>query len=115
MEGQRSHSYLADAVPGGIDGCLGFANLVADGFSMAAGNCASTKSQREQVERARREEHRHIEEVPGGEREEVRQIFARKGFHGETPDRIVATLTLDRELWVDTMVTLRPWRSWQSG
>lgn len=127
LAARRSSSYLADAVLGGIDGCvttfavvagsvgaqfpgmvvivLGFANLVADGFSMGASNYLSTKSQREQVERARREEQRHIQEVPGGEREEVRQIFARKGFHGETLDRIVATITRDHELWVDTMVT----------
>ena len=57
------------------------------------------------MDKARREEHRHIEKVPGGEREEVRQIFARKGFQGETLDRIVATITDNRELWVDTMVT----------
>ena len=127
IEGRRRHSYLADAVLGGIDGCvttfavvagavgaqfpgmvvivLGLANLVADGFSMAGSNYLSTKSQREEVDKARREEQRHIEEVPGGEREEVRQIFARKGFHGETLDHIVATITDNRELWVDTMVT----------
>ncbi len=127
IEGRRRHSYLADAVLGGIDGCvttfavvagavgaqfpgvvvivLGLANLVADGFSMAGSNYLSTKSQREEVDEARREEHRHIEKVPAGEREEVRQIFARKGFRGDTLDHIVATITGNRELWVDTMVT----------
>jgi VIT1/CCC1 family predicted Fe2+/Mn2+ transporter len=127
LEERPSHSYLADAVLGGIDGCvttfavvagavgaqfpgfivviLGSANLVADGFSMAAGNYLGTKSQREEVDRARREENRHIEEVPGGEREEVRQIFARKGFHGETLEHIVDVITRDRELWVNTMIT----------
>lgn len=124
---ERTFSYLADAVLGGIDGCvttfavvagavgagfssvvilvLGFANLFADGFSMAVSNYLRTKSEREQVEKARREEHRHIDQVPGGEREEVRQIFARKGFRGSTLEHVVDVITRDREVWVDTMIT----------
>lgn len=124
---RRGHSYLRDAVLGGIDGCvttfavvagsvgaqfpgvvvvvLGFANLLADGFSMGASNYLGTKSERERIDNARREEHRHIDEVPGGEREEIRQIFARKGFQGEALDHIVEVITGDRELWVNTMIT----------
>ncbi len=124
---RRSYSYLGDAVLGGIDGCvttfavvagavgagfssiviiiLGFANLLADGFSMAISNYLGRKSEREEVEKARKEEHRHIDEVPGGEREEVRQIFARKGFHGPALDHVVEVITRDRELWVNTMIT----------
>jgi VIT1/CCC1 family predicted Fe2+/Mn2+ transporter len=120
-------SYLADAVLGGIDGSvttfavvagafgagfsnlvvivLGFANLLADGFSMAVSNYQSTKSRRQEVETARGSEARHIDEVPEGEREEIRQIFARKGFHGDVLDRIVDGITQDRRLWIDTMVT----------
>ncbi|MCB9665010.1 MAG: VIT1/CCC1 transporter family protein [Alphaproteobacteria bacterium] len=120
-------SLLRDAVLGGIDGgvttfavvsgalgggfspmvvvVLGFANLLADGLSMAVGNYLGTKSQREALELARREEERHIDLVPEGEREEVRQLFAAKGFEGEVLDRIVATITEDRRLWVDTMLT----------
>jgi VIT1/CCC1 family predicted Fe2+/Mn2+ transporter len=124
---QRRHSYLGDAVLGGIDGCvttfavvagavgggftslvvvvLGFANLLADGFSMAVSNYQGTKSQRELVEEARREEERHIAHIPEGEREEIRQIFAAKGFEGEVLASIVEGITQDRRLWVDTMLT----------
>lgn len=127
LDERRTHSYLGDAVLGGIDGSvttfavvagsvgggfpgmvivvLGFANLIADGFSMAASNYLGTKSQREQIDKARRDEHRHIDEVPDGEREEIRQIFARKGFQGAALDNIVEVITRDRELWVDTMIT----------
>jgi VIT1/CCC1 family predicted Fe2+/Mn2+ transporter len=119
--------YLSDGVLGGIDGCvttfaivagavggalsakiivmLGLANLLADGFSMAASNYLSVKSEREQVERIRREEERHIAQVPEGEREELRQIFAAKGFRGEVLETIVEVISDDRGLWVDTMLT----------
>jgi VIT1/CCC1 family predicted Fe2+/Mn2+ transporter len=127
LAGLRQHSYLGDAVLGGIDGCvttfavvagavgggfptvvtivLGFANLLADGFSMAVSNYQNTKSQLEEVEEARHREERHIEQIPEGEREELRQIFARKGFDGEILEKIVQTITQDRRLWVDTMLT----------
>ena len=58
----------------------------------------------ERVEEARLSEERQIEEIPSGEREEVRQIFAAKGFSGETLERIVEVITNDRRLWVDTML-----------
>lgn len=121
------HSYLRDWVYGGIDGAvttfaivsgvagaelgarviliLGAANLIADGFSMAASNYVGTKTERDQLERAGSVERRHIELDPEGEREEVRQIFEGKGLSGATLESVVAELTSDREKWVRTMVT----------
>ncbi|MFI4983600.1 MAG: VIT1/CCC1 transporter family protein [Rickettsiales bacterium] len=121
------HSYLGDGVLGGIDGVvttfavvagaygagfpptvaiiLGCANLLADGFSMAVSNYQNSKSQKELVDRARREEERHIKLVPEGEIEEVRQIFYRKGFRGKTLEQVVKVITSDHKLWVDTMLT----------
>jgi len=120
------HSYLGDAVLGAMDGCvttfavvagavgagfpkfvaiiMGMANLVADGFSMAVGNYQGTKSQRELVDKARAMEERHIDEIPDGEREEIRQIFGLKGFKGEVLEQIVDVITSDRSLWVETML-----------
>jgi len=119
-------NHLGDMVLGAIDGCvttfavvtgavgggfssdviivLGFANLLADGFSMAVSNYQSTKAQRDLLEEAARTEEQHIVHVPEGEREEVRQIFARKGFEGEMLERIVEVITSDRKLWIDTMM-----------
>ena len=90
-------SYLRDWVYGGIDGAittfaivagvigaelsarviliLGLANLLADGFSMAAGNYSATKSEVDDAKRLRAIEQHHIEAVPEGEREEVRQLL----------------------------------------
>ena len=126
LQGRRKYSYLGDAVMGAIDGCvttfaviagavgagfsggvaiiLGFANLVADGFSMAVSNYHNTKSQRELVEKARLRELRHIETIPEGEREEIRQIFSNKGFQGDVLEKIIEVITQDHELWVETMI-----------
>jgi hypothetical protein len=95
-------SYLRDWVYGGIDGAittfavaagvagaslsprvvliLGFANLLADGFSMAVANYSGTQTEREQYERLIAIEHKHIAAIPDGEREEIRQSLRRKAF-----------------------------------
>ena len=127
LESGPKHNYLRDWIYGGIDGAvttlavvtgvagaqlsswiilaLGFANLFADGFSMAASNYLGTKSEHDDWRRLQAIENRHIDLAPEGEREEVRQIFERKGFEGEELRRIVELITADRERWVQTMLT----------
>lgn len=119
-------NYLRDWVFGGIDGAvttfaivagvagaalstnviliLGAANLLADGFSMAAGNYSGVKAERDDYNRLREMELRHIAVAPEGEREEVRQIFAAKGFDGEDLERAVDVITSCQERWVKVML-----------
>jgi VIT1/CCC1 family predicted Fe2+/Mn2+ transporter len=71
---------------------------------MAVSNYESIKAHNEYIDTVRREEERHIEQVPEGEREEIRQIFAQKGFTDDVLEQIVATITADRKLWIETML-----------
>lgn len=120
-------SYVRDWVYGGIDGAittfaivagvtggdlsarvvviLGLANVIADGFSMAASNYSGTKSEQNEYNHLRAMEERHIERAPGGEAEEIRQIYRAKGFRGRDLERAVRVITADRQRWINTMMT----------
>ncbi len=119
-------SYLKDMVYGGIDGTittfavvsgvvgadlapgivviLGLANLIADGFSMAVSNFLGTKAEQQFVHMVRKDEENEIQLIPEGEREEIRQIYAAKGFEGELLEQVVDVITSDEQVWVDTML-----------
>ena len=122
MRGQ----HLADAVVGDTDGIIttfaivagaagaslspgiviimGFANLLADGFSMATSNYLGARSQKEYWLQERAREIWEIEQLPEAERDEIRRIYRRKGFEGDTLERIVGTITTNRERWVEEMM-----------
>jgi VIT1/CCC1 family predicted Fe2+/Mn2+ transporter len=121
------HSYLRDWIYGGIDGAvttfavvsgvvgaelsptiilvIGAANIIADGFSMAAGNFLGTRAEQDEIKHLEAVEHRHIETDPEGEQEEVRQIYEGKGFEGQDLNRVVELITSDKDRWVQTMLT----------
>ncbi len=117
---------LRDAVYGGIDGsvttfaivagvagaglssfvivALGLANVLADGFSMAAGNYSGTKAELDNMTRLRAIEERHIARYPEGERQEVREILAQKGLSGEVLEQATMAVTSNREAWIQLML-----------
>lgn len=95
---------IGASLSGGTVVVLGIANLVADGLSMAASRYSGARSDLERREQAEHNEHRHVELVPEGEREEVRQLLAAKGFAGADLDRAVDIITADDERWVGFMV-----------
>jgi vacuolar iron transporter family protein len=119
-------SYLRDWVYGGIDGAvttfaivagsiganlsakvvliLGLANLLADGFSMAAANYSGTRSEEEDYKRLKGIEEKHIHLEPDGEREEIRQIYKAKGYDGDELEILVSIITSRRKTWIETMM-----------
>jgi len=123
---QFATKYLPDFVYGGIDGSvttfaivagvtgaslsptivliLGFANLFADGFSMAVGNYLSTKSRKEYADKIRKSEEHSVINIPEEETEEIREIFSEKGFSGQQLDDAVEIITSNQDVWVDTMM-----------
>jgi vacuolar iron transporter family protein len=83
---------------------LGFANLLADGLSMAAGNYLGSKSEVEYYAAERKTEEWEVEHLPEEETEEVREIFRKQGFEGKDLDRAVEIITADKDRWVSTML-----------
>ncbi|MDX1753298.1 MAG: VIT1/CCC1 transporter family protein [Salinimicrobium sediminis] len=118
--------YISEFVYGGIDGAittfavvagaegaslgisvviiLGLANLIADGFSMSVGNFFSTKAERDAYERHRQVEYWEVENLREKEVQEIREIYAAKGFQGELLEQVVGVITADKDVWVDTMM-----------
>lgn len=94
---------VAASLPANVILLPGFANLVADGFAMAASNYIGTKADWDNYKRILEIERRHIALVPEGEREEIRQLFAAKGFAGDDLERIVDVISPDPLLWARTM------------
>ncbi|MEQ6166056.1 MULTISPECIES: VIT1/CCC1 transporter family protein [unclassified Ekhidna] len=122
----RFQEYLGEFVYGGIDGSvttfavvsgsaganlessiiiiLGFANLIADGFAMSIGSYLSTKSEKENYLKHKSIEYWEVDNLPEKERDEIREIYASKGFEGELLEKVVEVITEDRDRWVDIMM-----------
>lgn len=92
------------SLPAGIILILGFANLFADGFSMAAANYQASKARNEFVQMKRRQEEWEIDNLADQERDEIREIYREKGFKDELLEDVVRIITSRRKVWVDTMM-----------
>lgn len=126
IHGSRLAPFIQDIVYGGIDGIvttfavvsgsegatlqnyvviiLGYANLFADGLSMGVGNFLSIRSERDNYERLYKEELKEIHDDPAVEREEIREIYAGKGFAGQELDMVTERITADERVWAETMM-----------
>jgi len=82
----------------------GAAAAVAESASMAAVAFTSSRAQAHYFDAERERERRHVSRAPGIEREEVRALYAEKGFSGELLDRIVERITADPDVWVAVMM-----------
>lgn len=125
-EAHRQVNWLRDVILGGQDGLVnilgiilgviagggndtvllaaGFAAAITESISMGAVGFTSAMSERDHYQAELAREEHEIDTVPELERKEIRAIYAAKGFSGELLDRVVETITADRETWLATMM-----------
>ncbi len=123
---QEQGRYIKSAIYGGLDGIittfavvagvagaslsagivliLGFANLIADGLSMAIGDYLSTKAEKEYAKAERKRESWEVENYPKGEMKETEEIYMNKGIPEKDAKNIVNILSKHKEAWVDVMM-----------
>ena len=125
-ESHRAGNWLRDVILGGQDGLVnilgiilgviagggsdtvllvaGFAAAITESISMAAVGYTSSISERDYYEAEQRRENAEITEAPEAERQEVRDIYATKGFTGKLLEDVVDTITENRDTWLATMM-----------
>ncbi len=122
----RRASGLADIILGGQDGLVnvlgvilgvaaatrdsrivlvaGLAATFAESISMAAVAYTSRLAESSFYESELEREYRHIQRVPQVERNEIYEIYQKKGFDERLLEDIVATITSDQDTWVQVMM-----------
>ena len=125
-EEHRQTNWLRDVILGGQDGLVnilgiilgviagggskpvllaaGFAAAFTESISMGAVGYTSAVSERDYYQAEQARESAEIDATPEAERQEIADIYAAKGFAGELLDRVVATITANREAWLSTMM-----------
>jgi predicted membrane protein (TIGR00267 family) len=71
---------------------------------MGAVGWTSALSERDYYQAEQARESAEIDETPEAERQEIRDIYAAKGFAGDLLERVVDTITANREAWLATMM-----------
>ncbi len=103
----------AFAVASGVNGAgvkssviliAGMAELIGGTISMALGAYLSTKSQIEYYQGEMSREGYEVDKFPEVERDEIREIYEAKGFHGEMLEKIISHITSDKKRWIDIMM-----------
>lgn len=88
----------------GIVLILGFANLIADGISMAIGDYLSTRAETEYNQAERIREKWEVDNYPDGEKLELIELYQEKGIPKEDAEQMVGILSKHPDAWVDVMM-----------
>lgn len=88
----------------GIVLIMGFANLIADGISMAIGDYLSTQAENEVATAERTREAWEVDNYPEGEKLELVELYQNKGLPEEDATAIVEILSKHKDAWVDVMM-----------
>lgn len=82
----------------------GLAATFAESISMAAVAFTSMKTSSEFYNCEKRREINEVKTVPNKEKEEIREIYFKKGFRGKLLDDIMKKITSNKKIWVDVMM-----------
>jgi vacuolar iron transporter family protein len=125
-EAHRQANRLRDVILGGQDGLVnilgiilgviagggtkvvllaaGFAAAINESISMGAVGWTSALSERDYYAAEQARESAEIDATPDAERQEIRDIYAAKDFVGDLLERVVDTITANRDAWLVTMM-----------
>jgi len=82
----------------------GLAATFAESISMTAVAYTSMKAANDFYKAERQRELREIRDMPKIEKQEIRDIYYKKGFRGRTLETIVRTITSNKKRWLDIMM-----------
>jgi VIT1/CCC1 family predicted Fe2+/Mn2+ transporter len=83
----------------------GLAEMFAGAVSMGLGAFLGARAEKDWYERERKREEMEVEKIPHLEKEELRDIYRKKGLDGETLERVVDAFTANEKRWVDIMMS----------
>jgi VIT1/CCC1 family predicted Fe2+/Mn2+ transporter len=123
---QSQGQYIKSMVYGGLDGIvttfavvagvagaslsagivliMGFANLVADGLSMAIGDLLSTRAEQEYNRAEREREAWEVENYPEGEKREMVELYTARGMDPGDAEAVTEVLARNKQAWVSVMM-----------
>lgn len=118
--------YIKNIVYGGLDGTIttfaavagvagaalkpeivlimGFANLIADGLSMAIGDFLSTKAEIAYSRAEREREAWEVDNYPEGEKTELIELYVAKGMEQKDAETVTEIISKNKKTWVDIMM-----------
>lgn len=88
----------------GIVLIMGFANLIADGLSMAIGDYLSTKAEAEYQSTERKREEWEVDNYPEGEKQEMIELYMEKGISKDDATKMTDILSKHKEAWINVMM-----------
>lgn len=83
----------------------GISALFAESISMGAVAYTSSKAAKDFYESRVQQEKKEMKEMPHKEREEIEEIYYRKGFRGRLLQQVVNVITRRKKIWLDTMMS----------
>jgi len=83
---------------------LGVSGVVGDAISMAVADYLSTKSEKDYNSGERKREQWEVQNNPEGEKQEMVELYVRKGIVREDAEKMTEILAKNEDTWVDVMM-----------